>query len=131
MLLPLLYSNVIQDLLCSYLCFTHALRTIYYAITFALPCRYPLFYPRFAMQLPLLYPRFAMQLPLLYHAATLVLPPIYYLRNYLCFTMQLPSLYPRGLHRPAIAMDGYSPRLTGWTGKKNLQNPATAMATEI
>ena len=34
-------------------------------------------------------------------------------------------------HRPAIAMDGYSPRLTGWTGKKNLQNPATAMATEI
>ena len=29
----------------------------------------------------------------------------------------------RGLHRPAIAMDGYSPRLTGWTGQEKSLEP--------
>ena len=33
------------------------------------------------------------------------------------------SLVGRGLHRPALAMDGYSPRLTGWAGKEKSLEP--------
>ena len=32
-------------------------------------------------------------------------------------------LQGRGLHRPAIAMDGYSPRLTGWSGQEKSLEP--------